>query len=96
MQPCIWYLQTHYFSLHVTALCLFRPDDINAQSLESIQRSVALICLDQPNPDIRAAQDNTLLTHNAMTATCARGLHGNGVTRNSENRWFDKPMQVLL
>ena len=75
---------------------LFRPDDINAQSLESIQRSVALICLDQPNPDIRAVQDNTLFTHNAMTATCARGLHGNGVTRNSGNRWFDKPMQVLL
>lgn len=70
--------------------CIFCLDDINMKSIDSIQRSVAMICLDQPNPDIRTGRS----TNDEMTVACARGLHGNGVARNSGNRWFDKTMQV--
>jgi carnitine O-acetyltransferase len=71
-------------------------NDINAQSLKSIQQSVGIICLDQQNPDIGSVQDSSFFTQSTMTTICGRGLHGNGVARNSGNRWFDKPMQMYF
>lgn len=73
---------------------LFIIESVNVKSLESIQRAVALICLDQANPDVNAAQNNKAFNNDQLSIVCSRGLHGNGVARNTGNRWYDKTMQV--
>ncbi|XP_062515355.1 carnitine O-acetyltransferase-like isoform X2 [Corticium candelabrum] len=71
-------------------------ESVNVKSLESIQRAVALICLDQANPDVNAAQNNKAFNNDQLSIVCSRGLHGNGVARNTGNRWYDKTMQLYF
>lgn len=67
--------------------CIFivLSDKVTKASLESIQRSIVVLCLDAANPvssDMRSVAGHQM-------------LHGSGPGSHSGNRWFDKTIQVL-
>ena len=59
-------------------------DPTNKYSLENIQRSIVVLCIDEPLPNV---QDPRSEYGGSM-------LHGSGSKANSGNRWFDKTIQV--
>ncbi|ELT93087.1 hypothetical protein CAPTEDRAFT_218819 [Capitella teleta] len=63
-------------------------DPENAQHLESIQRSIVVVCLDKAMPS-NAGRDEQTIAANQMN-------HGGGSTVNSANRWFDKILQMIV
>ncbi|XP_034538927.1 carnitine O-acetyltransferase-like [Notolabrus celidotus] len=62
-------------------------DEINKQALFAIQSSIVTICLDGPTPPVASQSrcDKTLQI-----------LHGEGSSFNSNNRWFDKMLQIII
>ena len=62
----------------------FVSDHVNKYSLEDIQRSILVLCLDQPLQDVK----------DPLSEFGGTMLHGNGSQVNSGNRWFDKTLQV--
>ncbi|XP_064619179.1 carnitine O-acetyltransferase-like [Lineus longissimus] len=62
-------------------------DSTNSAILERIQKSLLVVCLDQPSfhnfPDDK-------------TGAAANSMHGSGSQLNSGNRWFDKTMQAIV
>lgn len=65
------------------------PDNVNKQSLEDVERSIVVLCLDSavglwecPNKDAR------------QNLAAAQTIHGSGPGCNGGNRWFDKTVQV--
>ncbi|XP_052790483.1 carnitine O-acetyltransferase-like [Mya arenaria] len=61
-------------------------DEVTKSSLESIQRSIVVICLDQPNPS----------TPDPRTTSGHQMLHGAGSQLHTGNRWFDKTIQFVV
>ncbi|XP_052221203.1 carnitine O-acetyltransferase-like isoform X1 [Dreissena polymorpha] len=61
-------------------------DETNRRSLESIQRSIVVLCLDQPNPS----------STDLRTGSGQQMLHGAGSGGHSGNRWFDKTIQFVV
>lgn len=64
-------------------------DKLNKESLEDIERSLAILCLDRAaglpqcsSPDAR------------RNLAAAQTIHGGGPASNGANRWFDKTIQV--
>lgn len=64
-------------------------DKVNKQSLEDVERSIAVLCLDSavglwecPNKNAR------------QNLAAAQTIHGSGSGCNGGNRWFDKTVQV--
>ncbi|KAH9507364.1 hypothetical protein Btru_057910 [Bulinus truncatus] len=62
-------------------------DKTNKASLENIQRSIFVVCLDGPIPP--SASDPIDMAGSIM-------LHGGGCKVYSGNRWFDKTLQVIV
>uniref|UniRef100_A0A8D0BKZ1 Choline O-acetyltransferase n=1 Tax=Salvator merianae TaxID=96440 RepID=A0A8D0BKZ1_SALMN len=60
-------------------------DSTNRDSLDMIERSICLVCLD--NPCGEELND----TNKALQL-----LHGNGYNKNGANRWYDKSMQFVV
>lgn len=61
-------------------------DPINRYSLEDIQRSILVLCIDEPLQNVQDAHSEY---GGAM-------LHGGGSKVNSANRWFDKTIQLIV
>ncbi|BFZ20522.1 hypothetical protein BsWGS_23563 [Bradybaena similaris] len=62
-------------------------DNANRKSLEDIQRSICVVCLDGPLPADTA---------NQVDAAASIFLHGGGSKAYSGNRWYDKTMQFIF
>ncbi|XP_030631550.1 choline O-acetyltransferase b [Chanos chanos] len=60
-------------------------DPVNKDSLDMIERSLCLLCLDEPT----SVEPND--TNRALLM-----LHGGGHHKNGANRWYDKPMQFVI
>jgi hypothetical protein len=72
-------------------VCIFNDifhliDKVNKASLENIQRSIFVLCLDEHLPSDMS--DERSVAARLM-------LHGGGSKLNTGNRWFDKTIQVL-
>uniref|UniRef100_A0A3B3BDI2 Choline O-acetyltransferase n=1 Tax=Oryzias melastigma TaxID=30732 RepID=A0A3B3BDI2_ORYME len=60
-------------------------ESTNRDSLDMIERSMCLLCLDEASgPELSDATRATLM------------LHGGGAPKNGGNRWYDKPMQFVV
>jgi len=75
----------------------FIADETNRRSLEVIETSIFVLCLDKAVPVLhnhRRSIDET--THNTRddNSLALQMLHGQGTELNSANRWYDKTMQV--
>ena len=79
---------------------LWFSDETNCDNLELIQRSLAIICMDEPLPpsfNYRILRDNARghkVGNRDETNMLHQMIHGGGSTFNSGNRWFDKTTQV--
>ncbi|XP_067672379.1 choline O-acetyltransferase-like isoform X1 [Haliotis asinina] len=65
-------------------------DPINRDSLDAIENSIFILCLDKPtcpSPDTLKIDITCLALHM---------LHGQGSWANTANRWFDKTMQFVV
>ncbi|PNF42901.1 Carnitine O-acetyltransferase [Cryptotermes secundus] len=63
-------------------------DARNRRSVEAIQTSLFLLCLDGPTSNIRAP--------NIATMDALKMIHGGGSKENSGNRWFDKTIEIVV
>ena len=61
-------------------------DELNRKSVEAIQASLFLLCLDGPASHLSA--------RNAATLDALKIVHGGGSKGSSGNRWFDKAIEV--
>ncbi|CAH0557685.1 unnamed protein product [Brassicogethes aeneus] len=59
----------------------------NAKSVEEIQKSLFLVCLDNPMPEYDG---------NRRSLGSKQFIHGGGSRGNSANRWFDKTIQFII
>lgn len=57
------------------------------KSIESIQSSLFIVCLDKPTESIES---------NYFLAAVHQLLYGGGSKENSANRWFDKTLQFII
>ncbi|XP_062831879.1 choline O-acetyltransferase isoform X2 [Anolis carolinensis] len=60
-------------------------DSTNRDSLDMIERSLCLVCLDSPSGE--ELNDTNM---------ALQLLHGGGYNKNGANRWYDKPMQFVV
>ena len=70
--------------LHRSYIYLFFTDKGNKISVEEIQRSIFVLCLDEP---VEGSGDR-------MSNIAGQMNHGGGSKFNSGNRWADKTLQV--
>ncbi|XP_045036308.1 choline O-acetyltransferase isoform X1 [Daphnia magna] len=69
-------------------------DLINARSLQSIESSSMIVCIDQP---FRPAVDDEEEVNNRVdTNRVLQMIHGGGSQWNTINRWFDKTVQFIF
>ncbi|XP_044750467.1 carnitine O-acetyltransferase-like [Coccinella septempunctata] len=66
---------------------LLSSDKTNRESLDAIESSLFILCLDNPLPKWN---DDTL------TLAAKQCIHGGGLDGNSANRWFDKTLQFIV
>jgi choline O-acetyltransferase len=74
----------------------FCVDLINARSLQSIESSSMIVCIDQPflpPPDGDDGEEE--VNHRVDTNRALQMIHGGGSQWNTINRWFDKTVQVI-
>lgn len=60
---------------------------MNKQSVETIQQSIFLLCLDKAIPEQGVL--------NRKTHVALQTIHGGGAKQNAGNRWYDKTIQVI-
>ncbi|GLV41481.1 Carnitine O-Acetyl-Transferase [Carabus blaptoides fortunei] len=70
-----------------TSYATLIQDPQNAKSVDAIQKSLFLVCLDGPMP----AQPV-----NRQTVAGGQCIHGGGSIANGGNRWFDKTVQFIV
>lgn len=63
-------------------------DPQNVATLKTIQESLFLVCLDGPNAELGAP--------NQQTQAALQMVHGCGSQSNGGNRWFDKTVQFVV
>ncbi|XP_011482737.1 choline O-acetyltransferase isoform X1 [Oryzias latipes] len=67
------------------ARSILMRESINRDSLDMIERSMCLVCLDEASgPELSDTTRAMLM------------LHGGGAAKNGGNRWYDKPMQFVV
>lgn len=66
---------------------LCKYDDLNKESVKTIQSSIFLLCLDK-------SVSNTSL--NNRTHAALQTIHGGGSKGNGGNRWYDKTIQFIV
>lgn len=69
----------------ITHYTNFFADETNRQSLDAIETSLFILCLDNPLPK---------WNDDILTLAAKQCIHGGGLDGNSANRWFDKTLQV--
>ncbi|GFQ96704.1 carnitine O-acetyltransferase [Trichonephila clavata] len=67
---------------------LRKYDAKNKESIQAIQESIFLLCLDKPVSDAK--------TLNRKTHVALQTIHGGGPAGNAGNRWFDKTIQFIV
>ncbi|XP_046453761.1 choline O-acetyltransferase-like isoform X1 [Daphnia pulex] len=73
-------------------------DLINARSLQSIESSSMIVCIDQPflpPPPLSGVEDEEV-NHRVDTNRLLQMIHGGGSHWNTINRWFDKTVQFIF
>ena len=66
---------------------LLAADNENAKSIETIEKSLFVLCLDGDSSSFEATDD-------PVARTALQALHGLGPKYSAHNRWFDKTIQV--
>ncbi|XP_072312746.1 choline O-acetyltransferase-like [Eucyclogobius newberryi] len=61
-------------------------DPVNRASLDLLESSLCLVCLDEPCSPLDQSDSSRAATM----------LHGGGAERNGANRWYDKSMQCVV
>ncbi|KAL2078275.1 hypothetical protein ACEWY4_025960 [Coilia grayii] len=69
---------------------ILMKDATNRETLDAMERSLCLVCLDEASASGGGGADLTD-SERAMLM-----LHGGGHGRNGANRWYDKPMQFVV
>ncbi|KAK4881449.1 hypothetical protein RN001_004768 [Aquatica leii] len=78
-----------------------KRDERNRRNLELIEKSLLIVCLDEPLPSSfnlrtqRGAAGHTAGGRDETNLTLQM-LHGGGSVYNSANRWFDKTLQFII
>ncbi|XP_049790510.1 choline O-acetyltransferase [Schistocerca nitens] len=85
---------------------LLLQDEQNRASLEQLESSLVLVCLDEPLPasfnsrTLRESRPEVARGHQVAgrdeTNMAHQMLHGGGSALNGANRWFDKTVQVVV
>ncbi|XP_049863343.1 choline O-acetyltransferase-like isoform X4 [Schistocerca gregaria] len=85
---------------------LLLQDEQNRASLEQLESSLLLVCLDEPLPasfnsrTLRESRPEVARGHQVAgrdeTNMAHQMLHGGGSALNGANRWFDKTVQVVV
>ncbi|XP_065885479.1 carnitine O-acetyltransferase-like isoform X2 [Dysidea avara] len=68
-------------------------DAVNKNSIDVIERSQFVLCLDPSHPGVSVHSDERA---DALSIVSNRTLHGNGTNDSSCNRWFDHGIQALI
>ncbi|EFX85954.1 hypothetical protein DAPPUDRAFT_45346, partial [Daphnia pulex] len=72
-------------------------DLINARSLQSIESSSMIVCIDQPFlPPPLSGREDEEVSHRVDTNRLLQMIHGGGSHWNTINRWFDKTVQFIF
>ncbi|KAL3876632.1 hypothetical protein ACJMK2_034449 [Sinanodonta woodiana] len=74
-------------------------DSTNRDSLDAIERSLFILCLDKALPvSLNHQQSFDMTSRNVRddVSIMLQMLHGCGSKHNSGNRWFDKTMQFII
>lgn len=83
--------QCSQYHILITTCSNFRClDPSNEKSLGIIESSLFVLCLDE------GCQMVSDIDVNEQTTTLHEMIHGGGSTGHSKNRWFDKPLQVII
>ncbi|OQV15366.1 Choline O-acetyltransferase [Hypsibius exemplaris] len=69
---------------------LLLEDPVNEKALASIEASLFIVCLDD---ECQVMSD---IDVNEETTTLHEMIHGGGSTAHSRNRWFEKPLQLIV
>ena len=72
-------------------------DPTNRESLDMIEQSIFILCLDKKPPitfNHQNSIDETRSNQRDDVSMLLQMLHGMGSDLNSGNRWFEKTMQV--
>lgn len=74
------------------------PESTNRDSLDAIERSIFVLCLDTAAPVIFNHQNTIETKRNVRddVSLASQMLHGLGTRINSANRWYDKTMQFII
>nr|XP_022900018.1 choline O-acetyltransferase [Onthophagus taurus] len=81
---------------------ILKQDQQNSRNLEMIEKSLFLICLDEPLPPnfnstiMKKRNSNVEELKRDETNLTLQMLHGGGSTFNTANRWFDKTLQIIV
>ncbi|XP_053625257.1 carnitine O-acetyltransferase-like isoform X2 [Plodia interpunctella] len=70
---------------------LLGKDEVNVKSLADVEKSIAVLCLDQP-VGLWCHNDKDKMQNVAAGQT----IHGGGSESNGGNRWFDKTVQFIV
>lgn len=73
-------------------------ESTNRDSLDAIERSIFVLCLDTAAPVIPSHQNSikTISSVRDDVSLASQMLHGLGTHINSANRWYDKTMQFII
>ncbi|XP_045469830.1 carnitine O-acetyltransferase-like [Harmonia axyridis] len=66
---------------------ILSEDKMNRASLDAIESSLFILCLDNPLPK---------WNDEVLTLAAKQCIHGGGIDGNSANRWFDKTLQFIV
>lgn len=79
-------------------LIYYFSESTNRDSLDAIERSIFVLCLDTAAPVIPSHQNSikTISSVRDDVSLASQMLHGLGTHINSANRWYDKTMQFII
>nr|CAD7443826.1 unnamed protein product [Timema bartmani] len=85
---------------------MFVSDERNSNNLKSIEKSLMMVCIDDPLPtsfNCKAPRDDIPVEGRGLVAgdrdetnMMHQMLHGGGSSANSANRWFDVTIQLII
>ncbi|KAM9804158.1 choline O-acetyltransferase [Neosynchiropus ocellatus] len=84
-QPPVGLLTTDGRTEWAVSRSVLMRESTNRDSLDMIERCLCLVCL-----------DDSCGAELSETTQATMMLHGGGVAKNGGNRWYDKPMQLVV
>lgn len=95
-----WSLEWDVLTFRIPNLNSFTiSDSTNRDSLDAIERSIFVLCLDKGIPISFNHQNSIDETNRHIrddVSLAFQMLHGMGTNHNSANRWYDKTMQFII